>query len=103
MRSQFLSRPWSVLRTAQPSHLPSCSCLLWFPNSEGEEPRPVPLVELDERLDVVQPDALDPRGNAPEHEHEELRDEEQGEPADRRSDVVVEDEVADDQRVESAR
>src|SRR5439155_20633707 len=74
--------------------------LLWFLGTEGPEHRSVPLVKLGKRLNVIQPDGLNARGNAAEEEDEDLSEEQEDEPNDRYQHVVLNDEAVKNQRIE---
>src|SRR5439155_27261895 len=77
--------------------------LLWFLGTEGPEHRSVPLVKLGKRLNVIQPDGLNARGNTAEEEDEDLSEEQEDEPNDRYQHVVLNDQAVKNQRIERSR
>src|SRR5205823_9463713 len=60
----------------------------------------VSLEELDKRLDVIQSQGLDPRGDPSEQEHEELGEDQEDDAQDQETDLAGADQALQDDRVE---
>src|SRR5947208_13299792 len=74
--------------------------LLCRSESKGTERNSVALVELDERLHVVEPEGLDSSGDPTQEEYEHLRHEQEGDSADDEADLSREDHVLKEDGVE---
>src|SRR5881392_1283894 len=77
-----------------------CLYLRCRSRTKGSERSSVSLEELDKRLDVIQSQGLDPRGDPSEQEHEELGEDEEDDAQDQETDLAGADQAFQDDRVE---